>query len=469
MENFRNTKIVCTIGPASWDPVVVKSMIEAGMNVARVNGAFADTDELDMVAKLIRGVSDDVALMVDVKGPEVRLNKFAGKMRVSPGDNIIIGNSSDQIYPANYPYLYRSVSVGQKIIVGDGELELVVRRVDSGKMYCQVVYGEYLSPAKALSLPGCEYSREVLTQKDLENLTHAIKTGWDIVSASFIRNAKSAREVRKAMGKTDMKLIAKIEDLDGVENIDEILREVDGVMIARGGLGLELGLEKIPLVQKKLISKLNESGLPVITATQMLESMHESPRPTRAETTDVANAILQGTDAVMLSGESAMGKYPIEAIKMMDKIAREVELTIEPSVISGCSKAPLTTEAISKAAAEVCISMGNDLDSVIVVSKTGATARLLARHSISQPIYVFTSSEINKRFLMLSKGIASSFFFEGLNVNAKGCNRDRAIQMVLNLAFKEGVVKKGQKVLFLGKTPVDKEEYFPNLFEIVRL
>ncbi len=466
----RKTKIVCTIGPASWDPEIIRKMIEEGMDVVRVNGAFADPEELDMVKKLVRNVSDDVALMVDVKGPEVRLNKFPREIPVSPGDNVVIGNSDkDLIYPANYPDLYKSVSVGQKIIVGDGELEMDVKRIDSGQMFCQVVYGQVLSPGKALSLPGCEHSTEVLTEKDKENLSHAIDTGWDLVSASFIRNADSAREIREALGDSEMKFIAKIEDAEGIENLDEILEEVDGVMIARGGLGLELGLEKIPLVQKELISKLNVAGLPVITATQMLESMTENPRPTRAETTDVANAILQGTDAVMLSGESAMGKYPVESVKMMAEIAKEVETTIEPKVLSGSVKAPLTTEAISKAAAEVCIGMPEELNSVIVVSKTGATARLLARHSIVQPIFVFTSSQTNKRFLKLTKGVEDAFMFKGLDVRKEGNNRDKAIKMVLSMAFKEGIVKKGQKILFLGKTPVDKEEFFPNLFEIVKL
>ncbi len=466
----RKTKIVCTIGPASWSPEVMRGMIEAGMDVARVNGAFADTDELDMVKKLVRDVSNDVALMVDVKGPEVRLNKFAREIPVFPGENIIIGNSeNDLIYPANYPDLYESVSEGQKIIVGDGEVEMVVKRVENGQMYCQVIYGETLAPGRALSLPGCEYSSEVLTEKDEENLLHAIDTGWDLVSASFIRNAESAKEIKKAIGEADIKLIAKIEDAEGIKNIDEILEEVDGVMIARGGLGLELGLEKIPIVQRDLLSKLNVAGLPVITATQMLESMTDNPRPTRAETTDVANAILQGTDAVMLSGESAIGKYPVESVKMMSEIAMEVERTIDPKVLSGSIKAPLTTEALSKAAAEVCIGMGENLNAVIIVSKTGTTARLLARHAIKQPIFVFTSTETKRRFLKLTKGVENAFMFKGLDSNGDNYSRDKAIKIILSKAFKKGVVKEGQKVLFLGKTPVDKEEFFPNLFEIVKL
>ncbi len=467
--NERKTKIVCTIGPSSWDASVMRGMIEAGMNVARVNGAFADPEELDKVAKLVRDVSDDVALMVDVKGPEVRLNKFSRVIPLSPGDSVVIGNSDlDLLYPANYMNLYKSVPVGQKIIVGDGEVEMIVRKIESGQMFCKVVYGEYLYPARALSLPGCNYSKEVLTAKDVENLSHAIKTGWDLVSASFVRDAKSARAVRVAMGNSEMKLIAKIEDAEGIENLEEILEEVDGIMIARGGLGLEIGLEKIPLAQRNLISKLNIAGMPVITATQMLESMTKNPRPTRAETTDVANAILQGTDAVMLSGESAIGKYPVEAVKIMSEIAVEVEKTIKPKLIRGRSIAPLTTESIAKAAAEVCINMGEDLDAVIVVSKTGTTARLLSRHSIVQPVFVFTSSTFNKRALMLTKGITKVFLFEGLNVKEEIYNRDRAIKIILSRAFKDGVVKKGQKILFLGKTPVDKDEFFPNLFEIVK-
>jgi pyruvate kinase len=464
------TKIVCTIGPSSWDPSIVEEMVNSGMNVARVNGAFADTDELDKVLKLVRNISDDVALMLDVKGPEVRLNKFLEPLRVTPGENLIIGNSeADSLYPANYPNLYKSVSVGQRIIFGDGDVEVVVKRIDDGKMYCQVIYGEYIKPGKALNLPGCEYSKEVLTLKDKENLTHAMKTGWDIVAASFIRNAKSARTIKEFISSSNMKLIAKIEDAEGIENLEEILPEVNGIMIARGGLGLELGLEKIPLVQSNLIKRLNIAGLPVITATQMLESMHRSPKPTRAEATDVANAILLGTDAVMLSGESAMGRYPVESVKMISQIANEVEKNIEPVVLKERANAPLTTEAITKAAAEVCISMDKDLDSVIVVSKTGTTARLLARHGIKQPIYVFTSTEANKRALMLTKCIERAFLFEGLKGKASNYNRDSAIRIILKQALKEGAIKKNQKILFLGKTPVDKEEFFPNLFEIIKI
>lgn len=464
------TKIVCTIGPASWDPEVVRKMIEAGMNVARVNGAFADPEELDKVAKLVRDVSDDVALMVDVKGPEIRMNKFPEPIPVKPGDEVIIGNSSsDYLYPANYPNLHEFVKEGQRIVVGDGDVEFVVKKVSMGKIFCQVVFGEVIKPAKALNVPGCDYSTEVLTEKDKENLKHAIDTGWDFVSASFIRDAASAKRIKDFIGDANMKIIAKIEDQEGVDNIDEILREVSGIMVARGGLGVELGLAKMPMVQRELIEKLNNAGLPVITATQMLESMNKNPRPTRAEANDVATAILLGTDAVMLSGESASGSYPVEAVKMLAEIATEVEKELIPKVIKSRAVAPLTTDALTKAAAELCINMGDELNAVVIVSKTGTTARLLARHGIKQNIYVFTSSAYYKRTLMLTKGITKAFVFNGIEKEGCGYDRDCAIKIILDRALKEGVIKQEQKILFLGKTPVDTTEYFPNMFEVIKL
>jgi pyruvate kinase len=464
------TKIICTIGPASWDPEVVRDMIEAGMNVVRVNGAFADPEELDKVAKLVRDVSDEVALMVDVKGPEIRLNKFPEPVQIAPGDEVTIGSSDEELmYAANYPDLHKYISEGQRIILGDGDVQLIVKDVNMGKIICDVTFGQFIKPGASLNVPGCEYSKEILTEKDKENLRHAIETDWDLVSASFIRNAEAARAINEFIGDSKMKLIAKIEDEEGVNNIDEILKEVCGIMIARGGLGVEMGLAKIPLVQNVLIKRLNTAGLPVITATQMLESMTKNPRPTRAEATDVTNAILQGTDAVMLSGESAMGKYPVEAVKVLVEIAREAEESIDPKIIKGRAEAPLTTDAIAKAAAGVCINMKEDLDSVIVVSKTGTTARLLSRHNVKQPIFVFTSSEIYKRALMLSKGITKAFLFEGMDGEDCRYDRDCGIKTILDIALKEGIVQRGQKILFLGKTPVDKVEYFPNLFEIVRI
>jgi pyruvate kinase len=325
--NMRKTQIVCTIGPASWDQAVFQKMAEAGMNVARVNGAFADTAELDKVTALARNVQGyKVELMMDVKGPEVRMNKFSAPIPLTAGQEIIIGSTAEaQIYPANYPNVYESLAAGQRIVVGDGDVELKVKEIKDGNMICEVVYGEELKPGKALNLPGATFTSDTLTAKDLENLNHSLKLGWEYVSASFVQSAEGARKVKEVIGNNPMKLVAKIEDQQGVDNIDEILEVVDGIMIARGGLGVELGLEKVPMVQRHLIERARAHGKPSITATQMLESMLTNSRPTRAEVNDVVTAVLLGTDAVMLSGESSAGKHPIEAVKWMAKAVDEVE------------------------------------------------------------------------------------------------------------------------------------------------
>lgn len=480
------TKIVCTIGPASWDQEVMRQMIENGMSVARVNGAFADTHELDKVKELVRNVSDEVSLMVDVKGPEVRMNKFPGPIALKVGDTFVIGNTTqDAVYPANYKDLYKFVKAGQKIVVGDGDVELIVEKVIDDQMYCTVTYGEMIKPGKALNLPGCDYTTEILTAKDRENLVHSLKTGWEFVSASFIQDGASARYIKDfidqeykklvasgEIAKVDirptapMKIIAKIENQDGVDNIDEILDIVDGVMVARGGLGVELGLEKVHAVQKLLIDKCNDLGKQVITATQMLESMIMNPRPTRAEVNDVATAIYQGTDAIMLSAESSAGKYPVGAIVMMQTIAKETESNIDGDVNESIIPYAVTADALTKAIASVCNSH-DEIKSVILVSKSGTTARLLSRHRIKQDIFVFTSDEFYRNTLLMSKGITKALLFEGIERSSDNFSRDNAVDIIIEQAKKAGIVEKGQKVLFVGKTPMKSEEYFPNIFEII--
>lgn len=461
----KKTKIVCTIGPSSWDPEVMRQMIEAGMNCARVNGAFANPDELDKVRKLVKDVSNEVSLMVDVKGPEIRMNKFGEPKKIKPGDTIIIGNSiTDEIYPANYENVYTYLKEGQRIVIGDGDVEMILKEIQGDKMHCEVVFGETLKPGKAMNLPGAEYTSEVLTEKDKENLQHAMNTGWDFVSASFIQNAEAAREVNKMLEGSHMKLIAKIEDQEGVDNIDEILKEVEGVMIARGGLGVELGLAEVPMVQHYLTQKCNEIGKPVITATQMLESMIDDPRPTRAEVNDIASAVMLGSDAIMLSAETSAGEYPVEAVKEMAKISTNVEAMLEPKIIEVPAIGLTSTDSLSKAAAQLCMT-DETVDKVIVVSRTGRTARLIGRHGIRQPMFVFTSDESYSRRIMLSKGINRAFEHKEAPTD-----RDEAVNAILNRAKQEGLIFPGEKILFVCKTPFSKEHsYFPNIFEVIEV
>jgi pyruvate kinase len=460
----KRTKIVCTIGPSSWDPVVMRKMIENGMDCARVNGAFADLDEMDKVKNLVRSISENVSLMLDVKGPEVRLNKFTDPIKLSPEMRISIGSTPEApLYPANYPTLHKFVKVGQRILVGDGEIELVVKEVLQGFMHCEVVFGDVLKPGKALNLPGCSFTTEVLTEKDKENLRHAIVTGWDFVSPSFIQNRQSAEQIKEFIAGSDMKIIAKIENQVGVDNIDSILEIVDGIMVARGGLGIELGLGKVPMIQRALIEKANAAGKPVITATQMLESMTNNPSPTRAEANDVATAVLLGTDAIMLSGESSAGKYPVEAVAFMSKAALEVEESMAPRLQqSRAMDASISADAITKAGASLCIEMAKDIDKVIVVSKSGRTARLLSRHNIAQPIYAFVSRPTFARTLLLSKGIIGAFVQESTEMT-----RDAAVDHILHRAKQEGVVSVNDRVLLICKTPIDGDHYFPNVFELI--
>ncbi|MEP7104032.1 MAG: pyruvate kinase [Candidatus Dojkabacteria bacterium] len=464
MDYNKKTKIVVTIGPSTWDPTVMKNMIESGMNVARVNGAFADREELEKVSKLVRDVSDRVSLMIDVKGPQIRLNKFAEEKHLNIGDPVIIGSSDkDEIYPLSYPDLYKYLKAGQRIIVGDGDTELIIKEIKDGQMHCEVTYGNVLKPAKGITIPNAEYGATTLTEKDKENIKHCIDLNWDFVSASFIRSAAAAKEVRAVMG-DKMKLIAKIENQQGVDNIDEILPEVDGIMIGRGDLGLQLGLEKVPMVQRMLIRKCNEAGKPVITATQMFESMISNPRPTRGEVNDVATAILLRTDAIMLSAETTTGEYPVEAVKYMTKIATEIEPQIEPQIVKYKAHSTNSTDALTKAAAELCINSEDEISKVIVVSKSGTTARLLGRHSIKQPIYAFVSSDFYMRTLMLSKGIFNAFVQEETHTD-----RDAAIKSIVEKSLKEGFVNKGEKVLLICKTPFGGGEYFPNIFEVINI
>lgn len=464
---MKKTKIVCTIGPATWDPEVMRQLIENGMNCARVNGAFADPDELDKVAKLVRDVSDKVSLMVDVKGPEIRLNKFGDPIPVKPGDIIEIGNNdSAHIYPANYDNVYTYLQPGQHMIMGDGDVEMELKEIRDDVMICEVIYGETLKPGKALNLPGAEYSNEILTEKDKINLRHSIETGWDFVSASFMNSKESAQAVKDFIGDADMKIIAKIEDEQGVNNIQEILEVVDGVMIARGGLGVEMGLEHVAKAQRELTFLSNIAGKPVITATQMLESMTENPRPTRAEAGDVATAVMLGSDAVMLSGESSAGKYPVEAVKFLHKAAVAAEDQDISMIIEENGFGTTTANAIAKAAAEVCNDLGSDISKVIVVSKSGATARLLARHTIEQPIYLFTSSPFQMRTNLLTRNIVDAFVFEGIQ-HGEGYDRDNAVKIVIEHAKQNGIVEPGEQILFLGKTDIAYHGYFPNVFEVL--
>ncbi len=317
----KKTQIICTIGPSSWVPETMEKMIANGMDVARINGAFATPEEMLKVENLVKQFSDEVELMIDIKGPEARLNKFGDPKKIKPGDEIEIGSSEeDEIYPANYPDTYKKVKPGMIVKIGDGDVVLEITEVTDHSFKTVVKEGSLLKPGKAMNFPGESLHDSPITDKDKTLLDYAMERDWDSVSASFIRTPEDAKQVREYIKDSNLRLIAKIEDEEGLRNIYDIIPEIDEIMVARGGLGVDMGVAMVPFAERRLIKASVEKDIPAIVATQMLDSMEENPSPTRAEANDVATAILLGAEAVMLSGESTVGKYPEKAVEIMSKI-----------------------------------------------------------------------------------------------------------------------------------------------------
>ena len=334
---MRKTKIICTLGPASETEEVIRELILSGMDVARINFSHGEHSEhkkkVEIIKKLREELGTHTALLLDTKGPEVRLKKFKdGRATLKTGDSFSLylndREGDEKGVSITYTGLWHDVTVGSRILVDDGLIELRVESATENEIKTVVLNGGTLSNNKGINVPGIKLSMPFLSEKDKADLAFGVREGFDFIAASFTQSAEDIRMMRDELekhGGEDIRIIAKIENTAGVENVDEILNEADGIMVARGDLGAEVPMENIPILQKQLISKCYNAGKQVITATQMLESMTQNPRPTRAEITDVANAIYDGTSATMLSGETAMGKYPVEAVKRMAKIAVRTE------------------------------------------------------------------------------------------------------------------------------------------------
>lgn len=461
--NQRKTKIVCTIGPASWDEKTVKAMFKAGMNVARINGAFADIAELTRVKQLIRTIDPRIALMLDIKGHEVRLNKFAHPLFINKGDEVIIGSSeADAIYPVTFPNLWKDLQVGQKIMVDKGAVGLEVTKITkSGKIYTKVIFGDKISPGKGMNFPGAKLSNGAITPIDREQIRHCAQDGWEYVSASFIRNKHDVAAVRKVIGESNMHLVAKIEDQQGVDNIDEIIETSDGIMIARGDLGSELPLEKLPRLQKVIIRKCNALAKPVILATNLLESMTVNVFPTRAEVTDVANGVMEGTDALMTSGETAQGKYPVESVEMLSKIALETEQYLEPLFITQ-DFSDDENYALFPAQAIYESTISQKIDKVLVISEKGDLLRIIARYNLHQPILAFVSEKIFRNQLSLTKNVMAYVY------KAKSKKSTTIVKDLLNFAYGEKLININDKVIITGRI-TGSDTPSPFIFELVKV
>ena len=390
---LRKTKIICTLGPASESEEVIRELMLAGMNVARLNFSHGTHEEqrgkLERVKKVREELGLPVALLLDTKGPEIRTGEFEkGKVELKKGQTFVLttedvlGNEGK--VSITYKNLVKDVQEGDSILIDDGLIGLKVVKVTEKEIICSVENGGTVSNKKGINVPGVELKMPFISKKDKDDILFAVKEGFDYIAASFTRTADDILEIRRILEENNcnfIKIIAKVENDQGMKNVDEILRVADGVMIARGDMGVEIPLEEVPSIQKKLIRKAFETGKPIITATQMLDSMMKNPRPTRAETSDVANAIYQGTSAIMLSGETASGQYPVEALKTMVKIALRTEADIdydERFKRRSIEDRTDITNAVSHATCTTAVDL--HASAIITVTKSGRTVGMVAKH-----------------------------------------------------------------------------------------
>lgn len=400
MPHTRRTKIVCTLGPATSTLDSIRSIGEAGMNVARLNfshGNHADhAERIAMVRSIARELERPIAILGDLQGPRIRIGNLEHTIQLRPGDDVVLvyeGKEAPGDIPVTYDALAADVNVGDRILVNDGLIELVTLDVAGPRVHARVIHGGDLNSHKGLNLPGVQVSAPSLTDKDIADAEFAVAQDLDYLALSFVRRPEDIESLRKLLPPT-MNIIAKIEKDAALANIDAIVRASDGVMVARGDLGVELPFEEVPVAQKKIIALANRIGRPVITATQMLESMVSNPRPTRAEASDVANAILDGTDAAMLSAETAAGAYPRLAVEAMSRIITEVEQHPPSRQFHDPHEPPVgivTTEVAIAAATVAAVKMlGSPL--VVVITKSGFSARIVSSHRPPVPILALTDN-----------------------------------------------------------------------------
>ena len=413
---MRRTKIVCTIGPATASLEMIRELVRAGMDVARLNFSHGTHEDHARVARLVRQAANEqghtVALLQDLCGPKIRSGRLRGGKGVTlkNGSTVtlvseeIVGNA--QRFAISYDGLARDVSAGDRILIDDGLIELCVLGTKKSEVHAEVINGGLLRERKGVNLPGVKLHVESLTDKDEADLKAGIEIGVDYVALSFVRRAADVQRVQRILrrAKARIPVLAKLEKPEAVENLDAILVVSDGVMVARGDLGVELPPEKVPLVQKKIIQKAAAARVPVITATQMLESMTVHPRPTRAEASDVANAILDGTDAVMLSGETASGAYPIEAVEMMVRIALQADQArLETFSMRRQPKLESIAETICENVVHVTQML--NVKALVAFSRSGSTARLISKYRPARPIYAFCDDEAVARRAALYWGV----------------------------------------------------------------
>ena len=455
---MRKTKIVCTLGPATDREGVLREMMLAGMNVARFNfshGSHAEHGRrLEQLKALRQELGLPVAAMLDTKGPEIRLKRFAGgKAELKRGTTFTLtageteGNA--QRCSVTYPALAQDVKTGDTILLDDGLIRLTVQEVSGSDICCRVENDGVIKDNKGVNVPSVRLSLPYLSQRDREDVLFGIREGFDFIAASFVRSAADVRELRRLLEENGsaIRIIAKIENQEGVDNLAEILTAADGIMVARGDMGVEIDFTEIPAIQKNMIAQCVAAGKPVITATQMLDSMIENPRPTRAEITDVANAIYDGTSAIMLSGETAAGRYPVEAVQTMDAIARKTESHTDDARLLGlrCRNRMNITAATAHAACTTAKDIG--ADAILTVSQAGITAQMVSSFRPETTVVALLLEEQVQRQMALYWGV------EPITM-PRAENTDQLVELAVQSAEKAGLIRHGDLVVITAGVPV---------------
>lgn len=456
---MKHTKIVCTIGPASESIEMLCGLLKAGMNVARLNFSHGTHEEHAQRIKNIRLASEQcqipVAIMLDTKGPEIRTGILKeGRITLTAGEEVVLTTKEiegdTQRLSVNYALLAQEVSTNDTILLDDGLIALTVLDTTNTEIRCQIQNTGELSNRKGVNIPGVNIGLPAITEKDYEDIIFGIEQNVDFIAASFIRSANDVLAIRKILEsrQANIHIISKIENGQGVDNLDEILAISDGLMVARGDLGVEIPTEQVPLVQKKIIAKCNAVGKPVITATQMLDSMIRNPRPTRAEASDVANAIFDGTDAIMLSGETAAGKYPLESVQTMTNIAVMTETALNYDLMleeKSHSANPSTTAAIGYATCTTAKSLG--ATAIITATESGSTARMVSKFRPKTPIIAVTHNPDTLRKLLLIWGVAPV-------LGHKALSTDEMIEHSVQVSLQHGYIQQGDLVVLTAGVPV---------------
>jgi pyruvate kinase len=452
------TKIVATIGPASSSPDVIREMMRAGMDVARLNFSHGNYSDHEQRVKMLRSVSEELSmpltLLQDLQGPKIRVGKLPDEgIRLMVGESLLLVPQDDYTgHPGtvgiDYPHLAEEARPGAQVLIDDGLIELRVEEVKRNTISCRVIEGGILKSRKGVNLPTLNLRLPSMTEKDEEDLEFGIAQGIDIVSLSFVRRPEDIRTLKAFLAEreVDIPVLAKIEKPQAVLNLEAIVQECDAIMVARGDLGVEMSPEKVPLIQKRIIRLCNQKGIPVITATQMLESMIKNPRPTRAEASDVANAIIDGTDAVMLSGESAVGDHPIEAVKMLAKIAIDLEPEIQ--FVNYPPDKDDDTHAVSEALNAIDKTL--DLQCIVALTETGYTAKLAAAERPRAPVVAITPNPKVYHQLNLVWGIRPILVTDLIS------STELPLQQLERCLLKRRLANPGDRVLIVGGIPMGK-------------